>query len=94
MDLRKELEYIDLFADDNPKNYQIWYHRRAVTEKLGDPTNELEFCTRVFEVDSKNYHAWAYRLYIPLMRQALLIFFRLDNGYYKHLDYGKMSWTT
>lgn len=29
-------------AYDSPKNYQIWYHRRAVVELLGDPSAELQ----------------------------------------------------
>ena len=37
------------------------YHRRAVVEKLGDPSAELEFVARVLELDAKNYHAWAHR---------------------------------
>lgn len=52
---------MDNFAEDNPKNYQIWHHRRAVVEELNDGSRELEFCENVFEVDAKNYHAWAHR---------------------------------
>eukprot|EP01037_Dinobryon_pediforme_P022734 gene22734-23980_t len=52
---------MDIFADDNPKNYQIWYHRRAIVEMLGDGSRELEFTSTVFSIDSKNYHAWAHR---------------------------------
>ncbi len=53
---------MDKFAEDNPKNYQIWYHRRAVVEMLGNGSREMEFTSTVFDVDSKNYHAWAHRL--------------------------------
>lgn len=52
---------MDTFAEENPKNYQIWYHRRAIVEKLNDPSRELAFTATVFQVDAKNYHAWAYR---------------------------------
>jgi hypothetical protein len=30
IDLNNELTFMDSFAQDNPKNYQIWFHRRAV----------------------------------------------------------------
>jgi hypothetical protein len=52
---------MDSFADDNPKNYQIWFHRRSIVERSGNPDRELGFTAAVFEVDSKNYHAWSHR---------------------------------
>lgn len=66
----EELDYMDTFAQENPKNYQIWHHRRAAVlelRKLGavaDQTlgqRELMFTEAVFEEDVKNYHAWAHR---------------------------------
>lgn len=59
--LHLELDYMDSFAEDNPKNYQIWFHRRVVVELLNDGSRELDFTATVFEVDVKNYHAWAHR---------------------------------
>ena len=59
--LHQELDFLDSFADENPKNYQLWYHRRAIVEMLQDGSRELEFTELVFESDSKNYHAWAHR---------------------------------
>lgn len=66
-----ELDFMDSFARDNPKNYQIWYHRRAVVEMMmtaqggvADGDRELAFCAEVFEVDAKNYHAWAHRQWV------------------------------
>jgi protein farnesyltransferase/geranylgeranyltransferase type-1 subunit alpha len=64
--LRMELDYMDRFAQDNPKNYQIWYHRRAIAEMLSDASREVVFCNKVFEVDPKNYHAWAHRQWVVL----------------------------
>ncbi len=60
-DLRAELEYLDGYAGENPKNYQIWQHRRAIVELLGDGSGEKIFCQFIFEEDAKNYHAWAHR---------------------------------
>ena len=62
LDLNEELDYLDGFSKENPKNYQIWHHRRTIVEWLGKGDRELAFCESVFEVDAKNYHAWAHRL--------------------------------
>jgi len=64
VDLNTELDYMDSYAVDNPKNYQIWYHRRVVVTKLNDPSRELPFCDQVLDEDSKNYHAWAHRQWV------------------------------
>ena len=60
-DLNLELDYLDDFSEDNPKNYQIWHHRRSVVEVLGNGSRELQFCNNVFWIDPKNYHCWAHR---------------------------------
>lgn len=60
-DLSEELDFMDEFASENPKNYQIWHHRRAIVEMMGDGSRELKFTQEVFEEDAKNYHAWAHR---------------------------------
>lgn len=60
-DLNAEIQYMDSFADENPKNYQIWQHRRVIVEMIGDGTREKVFCEKIFEEDAKNYHAWAHR---------------------------------
>lgn len=46
---------------DNPKNYQIWFHRRWVVEKSNDYSQELAFTAQQIAEDSKNYHAWGHR---------------------------------
>ena len=59
-----EFDYMDKFAEENPKNYQIWYHRRAIVEESRISSKEIPFCNRVFEEDAKNYHAWAHRQWV------------------------------
>lgn len=39
-------------------------HRKLVVLALGDPSRELGFCTRALNIDSKNYHTWAYRHWV------------------------------
>ena len=80
-DLHEELDFMDLFSKENPKNYQIWYHRRAVVELLGDASRELDFCSEVFEIDSKNYHAWAHRYVDADDNICFKIDHAIDNGY-------------
>lgn len=61
----------------NPKNYQIWYHRRALLEPsfekagakddekvLSAAKEELSYVGTVLGEDSKNYHAWSHRQWI------------------------------
>ena len=63
-DLEKELDFLDSFSDDNPKNYQIWHHRRCIVEIYENAYRELAFINKIFETDAKNYHAWAYRQWV------------------------------
>ncbi|CAM9277596.1 unnamed protein product [Laminaria digitata] len=64
MDLASELDVAEDIAGDNPKNYQAWYHRRALTERRGEPGDELAYVDQVVEEDPKNYHAWAHRQWL------------------------------
>jgi len=63
-DLRKELEFITQIGMENPKNYQIWHHRKICVEKIGDTSKELAYIAKHIKDDSKNYHAWAYRQWL------------------------------
>ena len=63
-DLNQELDFVDQFSDDNPKNYQIWFHRRAIVDTMHNASREIVFCDRVLAADAKNYHCWAHRQYI------------------------------
>ena len=59
---------------DNPKNYQIWYRRRALLEMHLEHANEslqqdvweseLDYIAEVLEEDSKNYFTWSHRQWI------------------------------
>jgi protein farnesyltransferase/geranylgeranyltransferase type-1 subunit alpha len=70
-DLEDELEFIDIIAEDNPKNYQVYHHRQRIIEamaKLGtaDFERELKFTEELIVADNKNYHVWSYRCITPL----------------------------
>ena len=63
-DAAQDRAWLDKMAEENPKNYQLWYHRRWVVDVLGDASHELAFTASVLEMDSKNYHAWAHRQWV------------------------------
>jgi protein farnesyltransferase/geranylgeranyltransferase type-1 subunit alpha len=73
---REELQWCSSLADDNPKNYQIWQHRRwclscGITSGelvAADAQCELnflsDFLTNPDHGDHKNYHAWSNRQWL------------------------------
>ena len=64
-DLWKELDFLNSISGENPKNYQIWYHRRRIVEELNDPSKELSYTGKILcEADGKNYHAWSHRQWV------------------------------
>ncbi|KAL1834012.1 hypothetical protein ACET3Z_003663 [Daucus carota] len=66
VNLNEELDFVDSISSNNPKNYQIWHHRRWLAEKLGKGSlnRELEFTRTIFQQDAKNYHAWSHRQWV------------------------------
>ncbi|OCU00373.1 hypothetical protein XELAEV_18006147mg [Xenopus laevis] len=40
-DLREEMNYITAIIEEQPKNYQVWHHRRVFVELLKDPSAEI-----------------------------------------------------
>ena len=74
--VQEDLKLASELGGGNPKNYQIWYHRRALLESYLDTTThehedqvlkstqELKYISSVFEIDPKNYHAWSHRQWI------------------------------
>lgn len=72
-DLNDELKHITHVIKDQPKNYQVWYHRGVIVGWLGDPSKELEFTAEILRKDAKNYHAWQHR-------QSVIRGFNLWNG--------------
>jgi len=75
--VQSDLVFSSELGGGNPKNYQIWYHRRALLEPLFSSSSsqdkeriisksieELKYVGSVFEIDPKNYHAWSHRQWI------------------------------
>lgn len=63
-DLKKELVNMEENTYSWMKSYQIWHHRQVLVDNLNDPVDEMETINVVLEMDSKNYHAWAYRQWL------------------------------
>jgi len=61
--LLRELAFTDrVFADLLCyKNYQVWQHRKVISQFLGIATQELEASLCALHRDAKNYHAWSHR---------------------------------
>ena len=105
----KELAMVDKYIMEEPKGFQIWDHKRfclnelltlkesVLTEAMFE--DEISFLQKVFDIDNKNYHAWAYRTwliglnkkFVSKEKEALeeLIHQEMENNsywsYYHHL---------
>ena len=64
LSLQEEIEWLDSIMVANQKNYQIWYHRKILIEKMNDPSREINILNKVFGEDSKNFHAWCHRIWV------------------------------
>lgn len=64
-----ELDWCELVALDNEKNYQIWNYRQLVIEEIlaladaarFDHRREHPILTMMLQQDLKNHHVWTYR---------------------------------
>lgn len=61
LSLLDELDYSEEVINSNPKNYQVWHHRRVIVEWLNNPSKELQLTADILKLDAKNYHAWQHR---------------------------------
>lgn len=59
-----ELVFASELVEDNPKNYQIWYHLRWIADRLESHERIIQVCDREIEEDSKNYHTWSLRQWV------------------------------
>lgn len=69
-DLFEELDWCELVALDNEKNYQIWNYRQLIIEEIlkneqlaskFDYHREHPILEEMLNEDSKNHHVWSYR---------------------------------
>lgn len=62
--LNDELKFVGSVIEDEPKNYQVWHHRKVIVEWLHDGTHDKQLTASVLVIDSKNYHAWQHRQWV------------------------------
>ena len=64
---------LDEWCHKTPKNYQVWFHRRWLIERLLEHgvltkehlyTNELERIHEFIENEPKHYNAWTHKLFL------------------------------
>lgn len=63
-DLNEELIFVSNQIENDPKVYQLWYHRMEIIKIIDDPSKEFDFCDLILMQDSKNYHTWQYRYWL------------------------------
>ena len=68
-----ELGTVDVWCANNPKSYQVWYHRRWVIDAIWKHSkdraaelleHELGMIEKLIEVEPKCYNAWSHRGYL------------------------------
>ena len=65
--LEDEIKWLQTHGLRMEKNYQIWHHRRCIAEILAeklDTASEMDFLDKIFDSDTKNFHAWSYRVWL------------------------------
>lgn len=63
--LAQDLQLTNASLRYNPKNYNVWEHRKWVLEAMPDAdwSTELKLVEAFLEKDPRNFHSWDYRRY-------------------------------
>lgn len=66
--LNKELDWVDEFTLNNPKNYQLWSYKQTILASHPAPVfkRELPVLKFMIDDDTKNYHVWSFRKWCTL----------------------------
>jgi len=61
-----EMKFIEECIQRFPKSYWIWYHRKWISLKLDscDWERETKLCSKLLNLDLRNFHCWSYRRFI------------------------------
>jgi len=61
-----ELEFCNVMIIEEPKGFQTWEHKRFCSLALNeiDQEREAKFLDIILALDSKNYHAWSFRVWM------------------------------
>ncbi len=95
-DLFKELEFVDGYSRESPKNYQVWFHRRWLISEIfeifeisNDVKNdlfesELLFTEECLMTDAKNYNVWGHRQFLTKVVLKLFVLLRKNLKKFIH----------
>jgi protein farnesyltransferase/geranylgeranyltransferase type-1 subunit alpha len=88
---------MDTFAEENPKNYQIWYHRRAIVEEqiaslsanqtqshgqdLDEPVTHLSAAKRELAFTAKVFAADPKNYHAWAHRYCMSVFYEYANRF-------------
>ncbi|SCU81102.1 LADA_0B11210g1_1 [Lachancea dasiensis] len=92
--LNGELDWLDEFTLNNPKNYQIWSYRQALLQLHPAPqfVRELPILQAMIDDDTKNYHVWSYRRWCVLFFQNFDRELQFSSGLITRDVYNNSAW--
>lgn len=93
--LNTELDWLDDFTLNNPKNYQIWSYRQALLKLYEQPKIQREYpITEIMiDDDTKNYHVWSYRKWVVLFFQDFSHEWKFTDVFIERDIYNNSAWT-
>jgi len=57
-----ELQVTQAGLTKNSKSYGVWHHRKwVISQDTSDLQNELAMCSKLLDLDSRNFHCWKHR---------------------------------
>eukprot|EP01113_Clastostelium_recurvatum_P025707 TRINITY_DN3092_c0_g1_i3.p1 TRINITY_DN3092_c0_g1~~TRINITY_DN3092_c0_g1_i3.p1 ORF type:complete len:315 (+),score=58.76 TRINITY_DN3092_c0_g1_i3:1-945(+) len=63
----EELKFIEHAISLNTKCYWTWHHRKWIVQRLAHLTDwqrEVKLCTKLLNLDLRNFHCWSYRRFV------------------------------
>lgn len=93
--LNTELDWLDEFTLNNPKNYQIWSYKQALLERHPKPSlkRELPLLELMINDDTKNYHVWSFRKWCVLFFQDFTHELSYSDSLIQRDVYNNSAWT-
>eukprot|EP01132_Coremiostelium_polycephalum_P007885 gene7885-9704_t len=81
--------YRRLCIQQSPKSYWIWYHRKWISVRLDtcDWERELKLCSKLLDLDLRNFHCWSYRRFVgdrsnlPLEKEFEYTTYKIEQNF-------------
>ncbi|QLG74700.1 hypothetical protein HG535_0H00250 [Zygotorulaspora mrakii] len=93
--LNEELDWIDEFTLNNPKNYQIWSYKQCILQNHPSPVlkRELPILKFMLDEDTKNYHVWSFRKWCILFFNDFSNELEFADSMVERDVYNNSAWT-